>query len=82
MVHESDTRARRVLVTGGGSTQNLSSAELYDPATNGWTPAGNMAEVRYLHTATALPDGRVLLAGGYDSVTIHASTINILFICI
>ena len=54
----------RVLVTGGGYSQALSSAELYDPALNTWSPAGNMEFQRAYHTATLLPDGRVLVTGG------------------
>ena len=57
-----------VLVAGGLSTgfpaQFTASAELYNPATGAFTPAGNMTVARGQHTATLLADGRVLIAGG------------------
>ena len=41
------------------------SAELYNPATNTWSPTGDMAYVRMSgHNATLLPNGLVLVAGG------------------
>jgi N-acetylneuraminic acid mutarotase len=57
----------KVLVAGGynGSTY-LSSAEVYDPATNTWSSAGSMASGRSFHTATRLPSGKVLVTGGYN----------------
>jgi N-acetylneuraminic acid mutarotase len=63
----------RVLVTGGWKYVGPSSgsmdpvndtAELYDPVSNSWTLLAPMNSKRLAHTATLLPDGRVLVAGG------------------
>jgi WD40 repeat protein len=59
----------RVLIAGGaggthGENIALASAELYDPKTGAFSPAGSMSGARYYATATTLSDGRVLLAGG------------------
>ena len=57
-----------VLVTGGifhsGTPRNPVIAEIYDPATGTWSDTGAMASDRLYHTATMLPDGRVLILAG------------------
>ena len=70
----------RVLVTGGDPAgwsydgPFLASAETYDPATGAFTETGKMADTLTNQTATLLPDGRVLIAGGYNgSVDVDAA---------
>jgi hypothetical protein len=60
-----------VLYTGGqpagqpgGSTAETSNAEIYDPLAFTPTPTGNMTMTRCDETATLLPNGKVLFAGG------------------
>lgn len=62
-----------VLICGGFAGNTLSSAEIYDPVSQAFTPTGNLATPRAGHSATLLPDGKVLLAGGYNG-TYLAST--------
>ena len=66
----------KVLVAGGSSIHGATrTAELYDPGSGTWEPTGPMSHARMDHSATLLPDGRVLVAGGYilDSLSItHA----------
>jgi hypothetical protein len=65
-------RDGKTLICGGTATANiggvLSSAEIYDPATQSFTLTGAMTAMRQGHTATLLPDGTVLLAGGSDNI--------------
>src|SRR5262245_3067457 len=60
----------KVLITGGQDSTSgtlrleLASAELFDPDTETFTRIGDMTMPRRFHSATLLPDGRVLIAGG------------------
>lgn len=60
----------RVLVTGGCSGEHcgrtLASAEIYDPDARSFRPAASMRVPRASHAAARLPDGRVLVVGGWD----------------
>jgi Kelch motif len=60
----------KVLVAGGvdsnddAAFKSLASAELYDPRAGTWSATGSMIHPRAWHTATLLPNGLVLVAGG------------------
>jgi hypothetical protein len=55
----------KVLATGGTDESGLLGSELYDPSTGAWSVTG--PPFAGLGTATLLPDGRVLMSGGYTS---------------
>jgi uncharacterized delta-60 repeat protein len=71
----------RVLVAGGFANGDacdtcgfLTSAEIYNPATNAWTVAPSMTTARGQHTATLLQDGKVLVYGGVGAGNTYLST--------
>jgi N-acetylneuraminic acid mutarotase len=60
----------RVIVAGGAPPEFPdcdagTTAEIFDPVSGTWTLTQTMHANRTWHTATLLPDGRVLVAGGY-----------------
>jgi N-acetylneuraminic acid mutarotase len=63
-----------VLVAGGqyddsnGNNLLPTVTEIYDPGTGVWTVTGAMMTGRVFHTATALPTGKVLVAGGFGAL--------------
>ena len=62
----------KVLVAGGytgpySGVGYLSNGDVYDPATGIWTPTSPMSIGHDMHTATLLPDGKVLVAGGFST---------------
>jgi len=77
----------QVLVVGGCSSNNgtnpcqlVAGAELYDPATRTFSATGSLITARTGNTATLLPDGQVLVAGGitspFDTILASAELYN------
>jgi hypothetical protein len=67
----------KVLIAGGipqlgPAALSVSTAELYDPSTGSFSSTGSMSVPRISHTATLLPDGRVLIAGGNAGIVNQA----------
>jgi WD40 repeat protein len=61
----------KVLIAGGfreeGTTEvAIASAEIFDPVSNTFNQTSDLNEPRNGHTATLLPDGTVLLTGGWN----------------
>jgi hypothetical protein len=70
-------KSGQVLVTGGcagrGCDLYLDSVELFDPDTQSFQPGPPLSTPRAGHVAIALPDGRVLVAGGWTGQGATAS---------
>ena len=60
----------KVLVAGGTNDMSnfWNTSEIYDPVARGpgQATSGNLSQARGYHTATLLPNGKVLVAGGYN----------------
>ena len=61
------------LSNNGGAGTFFATAEIYDPATATFAPAGTMATPRGLHAAALLPNGKVLVVGGFNNTGSLAS---------
>jgi hypothetical protein len=58
----------------GASINGLNSVEVYDSVTNSFTAGTPMSDPRQLPTATLLPNGGVLIAGGWNGTNSLEST--------
>jgi len=69
----------KVLVAGGYDSTGLArgTAELYNPATGGFSSTGSMVLARAEFTATLLTNGKVLVTGGVDNNGNTANTAEI-----
>jgi Kelch motif len=68
----------KVFVVGGfavpgGPDPLLATAEIYDPNTGAWSPAGAGSIGSFDLTATSLPDGEVLVVGGLVQAGVTSS---------
>jgi hypothetical protein len=64
-----------VLVVGGyDGSQQIATAELFDPSTSLWSNAATMATPRENFTATLLTDGKVLVAGGWTTGKVSSTS--------
>ncbi|MEO6723746.1 MAG: kelch repeat-containing protein, partial [Blastocatellia bacterium] len=67
-----------VLIVGGENSGGvLKEADLYDSITKKWTLTGSLAKGRSEHTATLMPNGRVMVVGGGDSNSASLKTAEI-----
>ena len=60
----------KVFLTGSGYLGGPvfpNPAQLYDPASGSWSAVGTLSRPRGDHSATLLPNGKVLIAGGLDN---------------
>ncbi len=70
----------KVLIAGGATvggwgfpfySDASAGAEIFDQATNAFAGTGAMGTARFGHTATLLPNGKVLITGGFASAQVN-----------
>ncbi len=69
--HVAVTLANGKIMVIGGQQNNgirLGSCEIYDPATDTWTPTASLSRPRIYHTATVLANGKALVVGGGSGI--------------
>lgn len=65
----------KVLIAGGfNGSESLDTAEIFDPVTETFSATSSLSQRRRGHKAIAFDDGRVLVIGGYDDVSIGSTT--------
>ena len=64
----------RVLASGGYNGGFLSSAEVFNPGLNTWTPTAPMGNARGYHGSSTLHNGRVLVTGGDNAAGLADQT--------
>jgi len=71
----------RFLITGAGrnGTGARRDTLIFNPATNAFSSGPTLALPRHEHTATTLPNGTVILIGGYGTYISTANTIEIYY---
>jgi hypothetical protein len=71
----------KILLTGGAANGNgtgvLTSAELYDPVAHTFSTTSPMNVARADHTLTLLPNGTVLVAGGFNDTNTALQSVEI-----
>ena len=81
--HSAGRFVGKFLIPGGSASaaapvgrSDRPSAEVYDPSSGTFTPTGDMIGYQNEHTATLLPNGRVLIAGGWECLECFTPRVN------